>query len=116
MRLLANITDVDPNLPITGAADKLSYGLQMMLIGMVTVFAVLIIIWLALIGFRYLFANIGKTTSQKNDVADSIPETSTYTPAPMQDAVLIAVIAAAIAAAESESNGAKFRVVSFRRK
>ena len=46
----------------------------------------------------------------------SEPEESAPIVATSNDDEVIAVIAAAIAAAESECTGAKFRVVSFRRK
>lgn len=116
MRLLTSITEVNPNEPIIGAGDVFSYGLQMMLIGMATVFAALIIIWVALIGFKYLFANLGNSNSQNKEKQEQHETVPVYTHTTMQDAELVAVIAAAIAEAESQGNGAKFRVVSFRRK
>lgn len=115
MRLLASITDVDIQKPIEGVGNILSYGGQMMLIGMLTVFSALTIIWIALTVFKYIFEKSNKKEvaarpSEKTDVTPSVGVQS------VEDAELVAVIAAAIAAAESESNGAKFRVVSFRRK
>lgn len=106
--------NVDPNLKLP-FMDALSYGGQMFLIGMVTVFAVLGVIFLCLMIFKFAFSKAG----------NSVPKKEATVPAPIYqapvqkttDAELVAVIAAAIAMAESESgNGAKFRVVSFRRK
>ncbi len=115
MKLLASIAGVDANLPIDGFGNILSYGLQMMLIGMATIFAALTIIWIALVCFKYLFSSIEKNKSSKNTEND-VSAAPAPAPAQIQDTELVAVIAAAIAAAESENNGAKFRVVSFRRK
>ena len=95
--------------------EALSYGGQMFLIGMVTVFAVLGVIFLCLLLFKYAFANIEAKTAK---VEKKVEAPVTVVPAPVSnDAEIVAVIAAAIAMAESESgNDAKFRVVSFRRK
>ena len=115
MRLLANIADVDKTAPITGVGNILSYGVQMMLIGMLTVFSALTIIWVALTVFKYVFEKTNsKSVNEKT--AEQTENVPTVQPQALQDAELIAVIAAAIAAAESENNGVKFRVVSFRRK
>ena len=91
------------------------FGLQMLGIGLLTVFSVLILIWVALILFQKVFAKLPQGEKKKEVVV--------LTPAPeiasveqSADEEIIAVIAAAIAMAESESNGLKFRVVSFKRK
>ena len=96
--------------------DKaLAFGGTMLLIGMATVFAVLSLLWICLTLFKVFFHDlpekrakkaapvISETVSESNDKADVEGE-------------IVAVIAAAIAMAESESDGIKFRVVSFRRK
>ena len=82
----------------------------------VTVFAVLGILWLALLAFKFFFhdlaSGVKKTKKEKTVVA------------PVDDVVvstdeneLIAVITAAIAMAENEcGSNRKFRVVSFKRK
>lgn len=96
--------------------DLLMFGGEIVLIGMLTIFAVLSIIWGFLVLFKYAFQN----TTENN-------ENSKVVPSPVQNAALpitnipaddeiIAVIAAAIATAESENSGLKFKVVSFRRK
>ena len=91
------------------------FGLMILGIGILTVFAVLSLIWLALILFEKIFAksqNKPARTAQETIVP--VQETTTLTQT--NDEEIIAVIAAAIAMAESESNGLKFRVVSFKRK
>ena len=95
-------------------SDALGYGAVMVLIGMLTVFSVLCIIMLSLFAFKYFFHDLsGKKASA--------PIKETITEAPVaavsnQDEEIIAAIAAAIAMAESESDGIKFRVVSFKRR
>ena len=93
------------------------FGLEIVAIGMCAVFAVLGIIWLSLLIFNKLMPGV----KQKKEPAIKAPQAVTSAPtAPAAtadtNAELVAVIAAAIAAAESESSGAKFRVVSFKRK
>ena len=96
-----------------GLTDTLLFGLEMVLIGMATVFAVLIILWIALTLFKAFF-------SGKKDKTEKVAPAPAPVAAPVvtasADEELVAVIAAAIAMAESESNGVKFRVVSFKRK
>ena len=91
------------------------FGLEIVAIGMVAVFAVLGVIWLSLLLFNKLMPVVKR---KKEPV--SKPAQAVVAPAPVAsadtNAELVAVIAAAIAAAESESSGAKFRVVSFKRK
>ncbi len=97
--------------PVENFPDRLIFGGLMLLIGMAVVFAVLIIIWACLAIFKYAFA--GKEPKQKKPAPVPAPIKQVYTPT---DAEIVAVIAAAIAAAESENSGMKFRVVSFKRK
>lgn len=97
-------------------ADALSFGGQTVLLGMATIFAVLIIIWVALAILKVFLHDLpakkeGKAEASPEPTAPVVPAT-----AKTSDDEIIAVIAAAIAAAESESGGAKFRVVSFKRK
>ena len=96
-------------------SEALEFGGQMLLLGMGAVFAVLAIIWLVLTVFKAVFARI-----EKNEKPATVKQEAT-TPAPTAaytaDTEIVAVIAAAIAMAESESgNNVKFRVVSFKRK
>ena len=112
--VLASITDTNINETIEGAGNILSYGGQMMLIGICTVFTVLTIIWICIVGLKYAFGGgKAKSSAEPTQSVQPQPQAITATPA---DAEIIAVIAAAIAAAESENNGLKFRVVSFKRK
>lgn len=94
-----------------GFLETLGFGAQMLLIGMATVFAVLILLWICLALFARVFD--GKKEKEEPQIAPPAPE---VTPVVQHDDELVAVIAAAIATAESEHSGAKFRVVSFRRK
>lgn len=108
---------VESNQTLT-AKDALSYGGGVVLLGMATVFAVLTIIWITLIIFKFFFHDLKLNTKIKAE--SHVEKTPDPAPAPASassDEEIIAVIAAAIAAAESESaNGTKFRVVSFNRK
>lgn len=104
------------NFDVSQLGDALLFGASIMLIGMVTIFAVLCILWLFLIVFKLVFQNLGKNKAAKKNtaVAPVVNENATK-PSQPDDGEIIAVIAAAIAMAESESSGLKFRVVSFRR-
>ena len=94
--------------------DALSYGGQMFLIGIATVFLVLGVIFLCLLVFKYAFANVKSKPVKTEKVVTPITPPSVHV---ATDAEIVAVIAAAIAMAEEEvGNGQKFRVVSFRRK
>ena len=98
-----------------GFIETLLFGGKMLLIGMATVFAVLCLIWLCLSLFKIFFHDLKskKTTAVKVDQTEQIEQieqTST------DESEIIAVIAAAIAMAESENSGVKFKVVSFKRK
>ncbi|MBQ9070247.1 MAG: OadG family protein [Clostridia bacterium] len=101
-----------------GVGETFLFGGQIVLIGMVTIFAVLGLIWACLTVFKLVFHDIPakrKENAVSNDnVGVTAAEPVVYT---ANDDEIVAVIAAAIAAAESESgSAAKFRVVSFRRK
>ena len=102
---------MDPTAKIDNFWERLTFGGSMLLIGIAVVFAVLIIIWASLAVFKIYFAN-----GEKKAPVEEAPVTPVEQAAVPQDTEIVAVIAAAIAAAESESNGIKFKVVSFRRK
>lgn len=97
--------------------ENLIFGGQVVLIGMVTVFSVLGLLWACLTVFKFVFngeankktAKIVPDTTVREEVSAPVVYVS-------NDDEIIAAIAAAIAMAESESCGSKFRVVSFRRK
>lgn len=63
--------------------------------------------------YKTKFANNSKNAEQNEEVADVVPVNNANDAG--IDEEIVAVIAAAIAMAESESNGLKFKVVSFRR-
>lgn len=103
------------NFEFSDLLTALGFGGAIVLIGMATIFAVLCILWLCLTLFKVFFHDIPEKKAQAAAQApvvtvqeNEVQETS--------DSEIIAVIAAAIAMAESESNGVKFNVVSFRRK
>ena len=97
--------------------ENLIFGGQVVLIGIATVFSVLGLLWACLSVFKIVFHDMAK-----NKTAKIVPDTTVTeeVAAPVvyngNDDEIIAAIAAAIAMAESEVSGAKFRVVSFRRK
>ena len=94
--------------------EVLMFGGKMLLIGVIAVFSVLCIIWLILAVFGRVF-NKAKPKIQAEAKVEVKPvEEIVYTET--DDSEIVAVIAAAIAMAESETTGVKFRVVSFKRK
>ncbi len=93
--------------------EKLSYGGQMLLLGIGAVFSVLLIIYLSLLLFKAVFSKASKP-KVKVEPTPVMPAPKQTTSATTNEEI-VAVIAAAIAMAESESSGVKFRVVSFRR-
>ena len=101
----------------SGYGENLLFGGQVVLVGVVTVFAVLGLIWACLMLFKFVFHDMASKQTAK-----IVPDTTAHeeVSAPVvyssNDEEIIAAIAAAIAMAESESCGSKFRVVSFRRK
>lgn len=112
-----NFLEIDYTKPIETFGDKISFGGEMLLLGIGTVFSVLIIIMITLSLFK-LFSAYGKAKSNRQEqavpaVVEEQPVSSFTASA---DEEIVAVISAAIAMAESESCGAKFRVVSFKRK
>ncbi len=122
----ANIEDVMNNGMTLG--ERLTYGLQMTGIGLLTIFAVLGIIYLTMLLFRLAFYDIPNRRKQSGKAeAASAPAPVTAAPAPAaptapaQDDAIIAVLTAAVAAIladEAAANGTAplpFRVVSFRR-
>lgn len=102
--------------PVEGFGDKLSFGGTMVLIGMLAVFAVLFIIYLSLVIFKFAFQGTSdKKKKKENDTLPPSPDVQDIPVAATDDEEIVAVVAAAIAMAESESDGMKFRVVSFKR-
>lgn len=105
------------NFDISQVGDALLFGGAIVLIGMATVFAVLCLLWLFLVVFRIVFHDIPEKKSSKKKTYQPVEtqQAATQIQRATDDAEIIAVIAAAIAMAESESSDTKFKVVSFRR-
>ena len=108
MNFLLEVTDYTQ--PVSDFMDRLTFGGLMLLVGMAVVFLVLILLWISLSLFKVFFA---KEPAEKT--AEPPVVTKSVTPVSAEGEI-IAAIAAAIAMAESESDGIKFRVVSFKRK
>ena len=103
------------NFNISQLGDALLFGGAMLLIGMATVFSVLVLLWLCLVLFKLFFHDIPTRRSVQKAAPVEVEAASEPTLA-TSDGEIVAVIAAAIAMAESESSGIKFKVVSFKRK
>ncbi len=103
------------NFETSDIVSAFGFGGAMVLIGMATVFAVLVILWLCLVMFRIFFHDIPERKAKAPEAITVVPaQEVAYTET--SDTEIIAVLAAAIAMAESESGGVKFNVVSFKRK
>lgn len=97
-----------------GFLETLGFGGQMLLQGMLTVFAVLVIIWGALVLFKLIFHDLPEKRKAKTENTNVLPVDEAQPDAGTDDEEVIAAITAAIAMAESENSGMKFRVVSFK--
>ena len=97
------------------SAENLKLGFQVLLLGMLAVFGVLFAIWLILTVFKSIFG-ISSSKAKTDSVPQAAPETSLPVALSSTNEEIVAVLAAAIAMAESENSNLKFRVVSFRRK
>ncbi len=96
-------------------SDALGFGAEMLLIGVLAVFAVLGIIWATLTVFKFVFNK--ENTATKVEAKPAVQPSVSAPVYTANDTEIVAVIAAAIAMAEAEcDDGTKFRVVSFRRK
>lgn len=91
-----------------------SFDGNTVLVGAVAVFAIIGVFWSLLTVYKKVFGNTASDSVQSaNSDNSALPTSNVNT----DDKEIVAVIAAAIAMAESEfGNGLKFRVVSFRRK
>lgn len=102
--------------------ERLLYGLQVLVIGIVTVFVVLALLWGAMALFKIFFYNIpnkkmnaGSATVTEVENVPAAADIPLATAA-ADDTQLIAVITAAIAAYNAcAGNRLPFRVVSYRR-
>lgn len=115
MNFLLTITENDYSQVVIdkfGFSETALFGLKIVLLGVLAVFSVLTIIMLALKIFELVFSKAPKTEEKPMPTTVEAPAPVVYN----TDEEIVAVIACAIAMAEAESNGLKFRVVSFRRK
>ena len=104
------------NFEISQLGEALVFGGAILLIGILTIFAVLSILWLCLVLFKVAFHDLPqKKKAVATESVAPVQEIVNESPVSSGDEI-IAAIAAAIAMAESESSGIKFRVVSFKRK
>ena len=97
--------------------DRLAYAGRMTLIGMVTIFVALSILWLALVLFRRAI-EYKTAPKESKPVAPAAPTSPVAAPASTNDGEIVAAITAAISLMLADDNGGKvpnFRVVSFRR-
>ncbi len=114
---------IDPNKELT-LGDVFINGGKWFLLGMMTVFAVLGLIWITIELFHRCFAPQKKTPGAPSakpvnalpTAPVSAPKTTVTAPTASDDEEIIAVIAAAIAAAEADTPNGLFRVVSFRKR
>ncbi|MBR2931049.1 MAG: OadG family protein [Clostridia bacterium] len=95
----------------TEYSEVMLLGFQVFLIGIATVFSVLILIWGILSLFKLFFGT--KAPKENKPVISEVSSAVTVSSA--QDEI-VAAIAAAIAFAEEEAPGMKFRVVSFKKR
>ena len=103
------------NFDVSQLGDALIFGGAVLLIGMATVFAVLCILWAFLGIFKLVFHDLPKNKAEKGTKFVDLDNQVTQTVVHDTNEELVAVIAAAIAAAESDNTGIKFKVVSFRK-
>ena len=113
-KVLANKTEAIMDYGTFG--DTLAFGGFMVLLGMATIFGVLVTLWAFLVLFKKVFHDLPEARAKNEAATPAVVEAAPAAPATVNtDEELIAVIAAAIATAESESQGLKFRVVSFKK-
>ena len=111
----APIVKLSNEFDLSQLGEAFIFGGAILLIGMLTIFSVLSILWLFLVAFKLVFHDIPKKRAAKKTIAPIVTAEATQETKTIDDGELIAVISAAIALAENDSSGAKFRVVSFKR-
>ena len=105
------------------SSEAWEYAGQMTLLGMMMVFSVLAILWGVLTVFKLIFASNKKKTQSVKEIKAETEKSADVTDVPVSssdDAELVAVITAAVAAYMSAEQGTEvspngFRVVSFRK-
>ena len=103
-----------------GVFDKLMYGLQVALVGMGTVFFVLLLLMCVVYIFRLVFYTIpNRKAAENTDVPVEGPAPAAVVTAADDEEETAAVIAAAIASFYETGNGAqarqKYKIRSFKR-
>ena len=106
---------IDYTKPIEKIGDKFAFGGQMLLVGMSVVFSVLVLLWGALELFHLIVTKVTDAAEKKKAVPEETEAELSPAVADSDDDELIAVLTAAVAAAETDAPGKSFRVVSFRR-
>jgi len=117
--MLSDVMDYSKPLEFS---EAIGYGLQTALLGMLVIFAVLSVLLIVLTAFKFIFYKQPKTEKKAAPVKVEAPAPAPVAapaPAPAQpaaadDAELVAVITAAIAAM-MDAPQTSFRVVSFKR-
>ena len=104
----------DKIIETAGLIETLGFGGMIVLIGMLTIFTVLLLILGALLIFKLVFHDSVK--KKPSTIIEDKPVQSPVTIQSSNDEEIIAVLAAAIAMAESSDINTKFRVVSFRKR
>ena len=96
---------------------KLMYGFNTALIGLGTVFAVLLILMAVLYVFKFVFAKNSNAKTQKPDEpVKTVPVSSPSPVGDSEDELIPVVIAAAVAAyMENTAPHSKYRIRSFKR-
>ena len=111
---LISLLEIAPTQKDASLGERLSYGAEMLVVGLGIVFAVLILLWLSLELFNLVSQRM-KNTQTAAPVAAPAPKAVVEEVKPADDLELVAVLTAAIAASEA-APAARFRVVSFKRK
>ena len=111
---LISLLEIAPTQKDASFGERLSYGAEMLVVGIGIVFSVLILLWLSLELFN-LVAKRMKGEEAAAPVAAPAPKVKVEETKAPDDLELIAVLTAAIAASEA-APAARFRVVSFKRK
>lgn len=119
--MLSDVMDYSKPLEFS---EAIGYGLQTALLGMLVIFAVLSVLLIVLTAFKFIFYKQPKTEKKAAPVkveapapapvAAPAPAPAPAEPAAADDAELVAVITAAIAAM-MDAPQTSFRVVSFKR-
>ena len=105
------------NFEFSQLGDAFLFGGLVLLIGIGAVFSVLCILWLFIVVFKIAINDIPQRIKRNKKPTVTVAPVieNTVDARTTGDDEIIAVISAAIAAAESDNTGMKFRVVSFKR-